>query len=422
MAIRKRIAVIGGGAAGLASSYLLSKKHDVVLFEAGPSLGGHAHSERVTDPHGVQFDVDTAFLIFNDKTYAEFGAFISALGVTQNAIPAEMSSCFSDVDKSFDYVLGNGWAPFLARPQVFLRPELIQIFADLLRFRRRAVRDLDSKTNLLGVTAGEYLAPYSRAFAENFVYPLTAAIWSLPAQGVRDYPIASLLTYFDNHQLLRGRSERRWRTFKGSSAVYIGAFTKQFSGHVHLNTPVRGVERSSEGVAVILPDRKELFDHVVLATHADTSRKLLLNPTQAESKLLKPWRYQDNPVTLHRDANLLHPNPKLWASWNMKRERGEYQISYYLNRLQSLPSSEPLVLTLGEYTGAPDRIIKSFNYRHPIFEAASVATQTDLTSLNNIDGLSYCGSYFGYGFHEDAVKSATEVAANFGIKWSTKND
>jgi predicted NAD/FAD-binding protein len=402
-----KIAVIGAGAGGIVAAHLLQKKHDVTVFEASSSLGGHAHHERLT-VDGQTFDVDTAFLIFNDHTYKTFGFLLKDLGVADRAIPAEMSSCFSDPQKNFHYTLGAGLQPFLAQPSTLARPELYQSIIDLLKFRKRAVRDLDSGRDLTGISASEYLSNYSAAFRENLVWPLTSAIWSLADGQMQDYPIKTLLDYFDNHQLLRGKSERKWKTFRGSSGVYVNAFAAQFRGRISLDTRIAKI---FPNLVTFADGLSENFDHIILATHADTSLKLLSQPSALQRELLGAWRYQDNPVVLHHDTRVLHEEQKMWGSWNMRRDENRYEISYYLNRLQSLPVKTPVILTLGD--PKVDKVVKRFNYRHPIFEKASVATQSELSKMND-EHVSFCGSYFGHGFHEDAMASAATIARRFG--------
>ncbi len=423
--LRKKIAVVGAGAGGLASAFLLGKQHDVVLFEAGDDLGGHAHAESVTDAFGKTFNVDTAFLIFNDRTYENFVKFIDVLGVSGHVIPAEMSSCFSDPRSRFDYTLGNGWRPFLAGPRLVKTPSLVRIGMDFINFRKMAVHDLGSKKNFDGITVGDYLSGFSREFVENLILPLIAAIWSMPGRKMKDSPVLPLLQYFANHQLLEGRSERRWRTFCGSSRVYVQAFSKKFQGQIRMKCPVRKVMRTNRGVDVTTDNGIETFDHVVLSTHADTSLRILSQPTEIEKKLLSAWRYQDNPVVLHTDPCVLNPRKELWASWNIRKEASDYRISYYLNRLQRIDTTTPFLLTLqnDEFDEAfpidPSRVIKKFSYRHPIFDSASLASQPDLPSLNDRGDIFFCGSYFGYGFHEDAIRSAVQIAGKFQIDWIT---
>ncbi|MGZ3690003.1 MAG: NAD(P)/FAD-dependent oxidoreductase [Pseudobdellovibrio sp.] len=407
---RSRIAVIGAGVAGIAAAHRLSQKHDVTLFEASDELGGHAHSETLKNENGESYSVDTGFLIFNEKTYPNFMKMIAELGVSDKATRAEMSSCFSDPENNFFYTLGAGLGPFLARPQTLVKKELYHVLRDFLHFRKKAAADLNNGVNLSGITAGEYLSSYSSAFVNNFVWPLTSAIWSLAENEMPDYPIASLLIYFDNHQLIRGKTEKKWRTFLGSSRVYIEAFEKSYTGKIRLNSPVSSVSRTPEGIQV----NKEIFDYAVLATHADQSLKMIAEPNTDEKSLLGAWKYKNNPVALHHDISVLHHDSRMWGSWNMRRQGSSHHISYFLNRLQSLPTKKPVVLSLGKLQIDENQIIKRFNYLHPVFDLQSVATQKHLPRLNGQDRLFFCGSYFGHGFHEDAVQSAAELAKCFG--------
>lgn len=415
---RKRIAVIGSGAAGITAAHLLSQKHEVCLFEGESSLGGHAHSEELANENGQKFSVDTAFLIFNEKTYPNFLKLLADLGVKDKIIRAEMSSCFADPSIGFSYTLGAGWGPFLARPSVILKKEFLQVISEFFRFRKRAAQDLDSKKDLQGITAGEYFKPYHPVFVNHFVWPLTSAIWSLANGQMQNYPIATLLEYFDNHQLIRGKSEKKWRTFDGSSRVYIDAFVKKFSGTIRLNASVQSVIRRPAGVEIASSSHGiEAFDYAVLATHADTSLKLLDQPTVVEKDILGVWAYKNNPVVLHNDISVLHAESSQWGSWNMRRCEEGYRISYYLNRLQNLPTKEPVVLTLGDSPIDPAKEIKKFNYRHPVFDVKSVSSQKHLPLLNESTNVFFCGSYFGHGFHEDAVRSAVKVAEKFGCSF-----
>ncbi|MBY0452831.1 MAG: NAD(P)-binding protein [Bdellovibrionaceae bacterium] len=363
---RARIAVVGGGAAGITAAYLLSQKHEVCLFESGTTLGGHAHAEELVNEKGHTFSVDTAFLIFNEKTYPNFIKLIKDLEVDSKAMRAEMSSCFADPSIGFSYTLGAGWTPFLKRPSVVFKKEFRKIVSELLKFRKQAAQDIDSKRDLQGVTAGEYFQSYDPVFVDHFVWPLTSAIWSLAEGQMRDYPIATLLEYFDNHQLIRGKSEKKWRTFDGSSQVYVDAFMKKFNGIVRLNLPIQSVKRTEWGVEINSSGWTETFDYVIMATHADTSLKLLLDPTDTEKNNLGAWTYKNNPVTLHSDISVLHEDRTQWGSWNMRRYEKGYRISYYLNRLQNLPTQKPIILTLGDSPIDASKVIKTFTYRHKI--------------------------------------------------------
>jgi predicted NAD/FAD-binding protein len=407
-----KVAVVGGGIAGIAAAHKLSEKHDVTLFEASETLGGHAHSETIRVENRL-LTVDTAFLIFNMRTYPLFCAFLEELGVAEKIMPAEMSSCFYSDDLC--YSLGLPQQPLKASLGHFFRLDFLSIFIDLLRFRRRAASDyknLSDRSALWECSVSDYLSRYGEPFCRNFAYPLMAAIWSLPVADVENHPVASILNYFGNHSLLEGKSDRKWNTFVGSSQIYLDAFTKSFRGKIRLANTVKRIIRTAEHCQLIGEmDDVALYDRVVIATHADTALALLDSPTDAEKNALSVWKYRCQPVTLHRDASVLHRNRKYWASWNMLRINNEYRISYYLNRLQNLPVETPVILSLGEQGINQGLIYSSFRYHHPVFDQRSVASQRLLNGLNN-GKTAFCGSYFGHGFHEDAFKSGVEAAAS----------
>lgn len=407
MSLQLNIAVVGGGIAGIAAAHRLAAKHSVTLFEASPVLGGHAHSHSF-DLDGRQLTVDTAFLIFNTRTYPLFCAFLHEIGVDRHVLQAEMSSCFSSDEIS--YTLGLPDSLIRTHPCQFFNLNFLSIFFDLWRFRKQAAQDCELLSALKNRTIGDYLRPYGNSFRENFAFPLMAAIWSLPLEDVERHPASSILSYFSNHSLLHGKSDRLWQTLYGSSKVYIDAFLSKFSGKIVLNCPIQKVQRAPRQCVLNSADGDYgPFDRVVIATHADTALSLLDSPSDGERKLLSVWKYREQVASLHSDARVLHPNPNFWASWNMRRSENEYRISYYLNRLQRLPVRTPVILSLGEQNVDESLVISKHKYRHPVFDHASVKSQRLLPALN--EGItSFCGSYFGFGFHEDAFRSGVAAA------------
>ncbi len=412
---RLRIAVVGGGIAGIASAHFLQRAHEVTLFEADDRVGGHANGVAVDDGLGGTIDVDTAFLIYNQLHYPSFVAFARELGVEHQSQPAEMSASFADFDRDLHYALSRGADAIFFQRRNLVHPRFYRIFVDLLRFRRRAHADLLRGAIPETLTLGEYLRPYSRLFVENFVAPLACAIWSLPDRLVLEYPARQILQFFENHRLLAGSSGDAWRTFRGSSRVYVRAFLGAFGGAVRTRTPVRRIVRTEHAVHLHTDGGEERFDHVVLATHADVSLALLAEPSPEERALLGVWRYHPNTVLLHDDRSVLHPDRRMWASWNVVKKGGRQVVSYHLNRVQRLAIERDLFLTLDDAPIAPRHLVQRFSYRHPVFDAASTATQVLLPSLNGKRRTSFCGSYAGHGFHEDAVVSALRVASRFGL-------
>lgn len=405
-----KVAVVGGGIAGIAAAHRLSAEHAVTLFEASDALGGHAHAETIT-VENKHVTVDSAFLIFNTRTYPLFCSFLNEIGVSENIASAEMSSCF--YSKDFSYSLGLPKSAIKVSPLQFLRPSFLSIFVDLWRFRRRAARDHKKLSSLKQQSIGAYLSRYGAPFREEFAYPLMAAIWSLPVEEVEKHPAGSILSYFANHSLLEGKSDRQWQTFMGSSKTYVDEFIKRFRGEIRLSSPVEKISRTLDQCCLkSMHEELGIFDRVVIATHADVALSLLDCPTESEKNLLGPWTYRSQKATLHQDASVLHSDSKYWASWNMQRKNKDYKISYYLNRLQKLPVETPVILSLGEQPIDRNLIFAEFNYRHPIFEKNSVSAQSFLPHLNR--GITaFCGSYFGFGFHEDAFRSGVDAANSF---------
>jgi uncharacterized protein len=327
-----------------------------------------------------------------------------------------MSTSFLDYDAGFHYALGNGLGALLGQWRTLASPTFARIVRDLLAFRRRAYADLTEGRVAPETTLGEYLKPYSSVFRDNFVVPLTVAIWSIPPGDVLAYPAQAILRFFFNHRLLQGSSGDAWRTFRGSSARYVRAFTQSFEGRIALGGAgtVHAVLRDARGVVVVTPSGAARFDDVVMATHPDVALRLLAAPTATERRLLGAWRYEPNTVTLHRDASVMHEDRRLWASWNVVTRGGAMTVSYYLNRVQSLPGPVDYFVTLGTKRPLRD-VVRQTDFRHPVFDAASVATQSELRRIGGENHTHFCGAYLGHGFHEDGVASALDVTQTYGL-------
>ncbi len=404
-----RVAVVGGGISGIVAAHRASAEHEVTLFEGAAKLGGHANTVEVDDPSGP-IAVDTAFLVYNELHYPRFVQLVRELGVEDQTCAAEMSASFVDDDADLRYAMLCGLGGLLCQPKNLLRPAFYRIFRDLLAFRRRAHADVVARRIPEDVSLADYLAPYSAGFRDHFVVPLTAAIWSLPDAHVLRYPARAILAFFENHGLLAGQSGDAWRTFRGGSRIYVDAFARRFRGTVHLGERVTRVERTSRGVTLRTSRGEARFDAVVLATHADTSLSLLAAPTARERALLGAFRYHPTTVTLHEDTSLLHPDRRLRASWNTVRRDGALRITYLLTKVQPLATKRELLLTLGEAPIDASRALASFSYAHPIFDAAAVAAQAELATLDG-GPVSFCGAWAGHGFHEDGVVAAERAVA-----------
>jgi len=414
------IAVIGGGVAGITAAYLLQRRHRVTLYEKNAYIGGHTHTIPIPEGPDAGVPVDTGFIVFNDRTYPLFNRLLERLGVPRQA--SDMSFSYFCEATGFQYASRNIDSLFAQRRNLF-DGGYLQMLLEILRFNRIARREL-AAGRLDAVTLGGFLDRFrfSRRFRDQYIIPMAAAIWSSPDADAADFPMATFARFFNNHGLLAVRDQPQWYVVRGGSHAYVQAFVENFQGDLRPDQPVKGIRRSSDAAAVILPDgQTQRYDHVVVAAHADEAYRLLTDPTEDETRLLGPWRYSTNQVVLHTDPGCMPPIRRAWASWNYIREAGApakapVTLTYHMNRLQGLDTRRPYFVTLNPGREIDARqVVARLTYTHPMFTFESLATQPRLARLNHGHRTSYCGSYFGYGFHEDAVRAAVDVAAVFGI-------
>ena len=415
-----RIAVIGGGVAGITAAYLLQRRHQVTLYEKNDYVGGHTHTITIPEGPDAGTPVDTGFIVLNDRTYPRFNRLLEQLGVPIQA--SEMSFSYFCEKTGFQYA-SRDFNSLFARRRNLLDAGYLRLLLDILRFNRTARRELVAG-GLAALTLGRFLEQhrFSARFREQYIIPMAAAIWSSPDDDVADFPMETFARFFSNHGLLTVSDQPQWYVVQGGSHTYVKAFQKGFQGIIVTDEPVQGIRRGADAVTLTLADgRQHHLDHVVIATHADEALQLLQDPTPDESRLLGPWRYSTNQVVLHSDPGFMPSNPRAWASWNYTRERGAsgrapVTLTYHMNRLQGLETRRSYFVTLNPRRAIDDaNVIVPLTYTHPMFTFESLATQPQLAKLNGANRTSYCGSYFGYGFHEDAVRAATLVAESFGI-------
>jgi len=416
-----RIAVIGGGVAGVVASYLLSRKHEVTLYERNSYIGGHTNTVLIDSGPDMGRAVDTGFIVLNDRTYPLFSSFLAQLGVAVRY--ADMSFSVHCERSGLQYASRSLGGLFAQRSNL-LRPSFIRMLSQMPRFWRVARAELEAG-GASGESLAEFLARhrFSKELLQDFIIPLGAAIWSSPAKGIDEFPAHTFLKFFENHGWLSYANQPRWQTVTGGSNVYIHAFLSKFSGKILTQSPVVRVVRPEGQVPLVkLSDGSESsFDKVVLAAHADESLRLLGDVYPEEQDLLGAWAYSVNKTILHTDESFLPPLRRAWA-WNYRREIGEQgtepvSVTYDMNHLQGFSASKRYLVTLNPRREIPQgQILRSFNYTHPVYSPRSVATQQGLRGLNGARDTYFCGSYFGYGFHEDAVASAVGVARQFGIE------
>ena len=411
-----KIAVIGGGVAGIVAAHLLQNDHQVTLFEQHDYLGGHTHTVTIEEGPDAGTGVDTGFIVFNEATYPLFIAFLDQLGVASRA--TEMSFGFHCRETGFTYA-GNNLNGVFSQRANLVSPRFWRFLLEIGRFCRQAEADLAGDADL--GTLADYLARhrFQPFMADHYLAPMAAAIWSTPAGRVTAFPARSFLRFFKNHGLLDLRHRPRWRTVSGGSHSYVRAFRDRFRGAIRLDSPVQQVRRADDGVELAFADRSaERFDAVVVAAHAGQALRLLADPSADESRLLGAWRYELNTTVLHTDTSVLPPAERAWACWNFRRERGDQgerpvYVTYSMNLLQGLATRRHYLVTLNRPGGYDEgQVLARMDYHHPLYTDASMATQAALPSLNGVRRTWFCGSYFGYGFHEDAVRSAHQAVAH----------
>ncbi|MEN5427154.1 FAD-dependent oxidoreductase [Stenotrophomonas pennii] len=404
-----RIAVIGSGIAGLASAWWLDPQHEVTLFEANDYLGGHTHT------HALQVDgravsVDTGFIVFNPQHYPLLSGLFDELGVASQ--PTTMSFSAHSERSGVEYNATSLNGLFCQRRNL-LSPRFWGMLADLRRFYREAPALLQGDE--AGPTLGQYLDDhhYGEAFIEEHLLPMASALWSSPATCVRDFPARYLVQFMANHQMLQLTGRPQWRVVQGGSARYVDALRQRWQVRERLECPVLAVERLADGVLVHTAAGAEGFDHVVMACHSDQALWLLQDPDMLERSVLGAIRYQPNEVVLHTDASLLPRNRAAWAAWNAHVPRDPAQactVTYCMNLLQGLDTPTPLLVTLNRSAAIdPSKVLRRLRYAHPVHDHAMVRAQRRWHEVQGRRHTWFAGAYWGWGFHEDGIRSARRV-------------
>ncbi|MXY22945.1 MAG: NAD(P)-binding protein [Acidobacteria bacterium] len=412
-----RVAVIGTGIAGLVSAHLLASRHDVTVFEAGDRIGGHTVTTEVLDPEGP-LAVDAGFIVYNEPNYPNFVRLIADLGVETRA--TSMSFSVTSERPGIEYA-GTSLNALFAQRGNLLRPRYYRFLGDILRFNRAARLALaEGSAGTLG-TLAEFLAVnrLSGRLAEQYVIPLTAAIWSTDPRQILDTPAEFVLRFLDNHRLLHIGGRPTWRVIRGGSQRYVDRLIRPFRDRIRTRTPVRQLRRSPGGVEVTTGESREVFDEVVVATHSDQALAMLAQPTELEWAVLDAIRYQPNHAILHTDVSVLPRQRRAWASWNYRTPRDPGRpvaVTYNMTRLQRLPTQTTYCVSLNlEDAIDESRVIARFDFEHPLFTRAAVAAQARHAEVSGADRIHYCGAYWGNGFHEDGVVSALAVARRLGV-------
>jgi predicted NAD/FAD-binding protein len=394
---------------------MLQRDHELVVFEAGERAGGHADTVRVETDTGA-YDLDTGFIVFNDRNYQGFERLLGELGVATQ--PSQMSFGVSDgLDFEYNGASLNGL--FASRRQAIV-PSFHRMIADLVRFNWEARRLLASDGD---PSLRDWLAQqrYSSVFVERLIVPQASAVWSADPAQMWSFPARFLVEFFDNHGMLGFRDRPHWRTIAGGSRNYVEALTQPWRGSLRLSTPVTEVRRHPGHVTVSSRGcEPERFNAVVIATHSDQALALLGDPSERERELLGAIHYQPNEAVLHTDRSLLPRRRRAWASWNFHLDAGapgRCTVTYHMNRLQSLRADREFCVTLNRTAVIdPEQIIRTMQYSHPVYTPAGVAAQARHNEISGRNRTHYCGAYWGWGFHEDGVTSAQRVVGELGAQ------
>ncbi len=409
------IAIVGSGISGLSCAHVLSKKHRVSVFEAGDYAGGHTNTIDVQEG-GRTVAVDTGFIVFNRPNYPNLCRLFDQLGVESR--DSDMSFSVR-CDRSGIEYNGSGLGALFVQRANLMRPSHWRMIAEILRFHREAPvqlkRGLDDSLTVRGYLAAHH---YGDAFARRYLLPLGASLWSCSAAQFGSFPMRFVIEFLLNHRMLQVEGRPVWKTVVGGSREYVRRLLSQLSAEVRLNTPVAAVRRGSGGVELRLADgRTEQFDEVVMACHADQSLRMVEDADGLEHDVLARFPYQPNEVVLHTDTRVLPARKKAWASWNYQipaESRGSVTVSYNMNMLQGIESDRTYCVSLNLASEIdPAKVIRRIRYEHPLFTSGRSVAQSHHSELIRRRGVSYCGAYWGYGFHEDGVRSSLDVCAAF---------
>ncbi|THD71564.1 FAD-dependent oxidoreductase [Thalassobius vesicularis] len=412
----QRIAIIGGGISGLAAAWLLQGRHHVTLYESEPRLGGHARTV-LAGRNGDQ-PVDTGFIVFNYVNYPHLTRMFADLDV-----PVHRS------DMSFGATIDGGRVEYglrdlsalIGQKRNLLRPGFARMVRDILHFNAQAEAAATSDD----LTIGDLIEQLNlgRWFRDYYLLPVCGAIWSTPASGIRDFPARALVQFFRNHALLSATGQHQWWTVSGGSIEYVRRLEANLRARgvqIRTKAPVRAVTRLPGQATVHLHDAPaETYDQVILACHSDTALKLLAHPTTEERRALSDIRYQDNQMVLHRDITQMPRRRSCWSSWVYQAQTGEQRsqigVTYWMNRLQGIPETDPLFVTLNPAHPVQEAAIyDAHTFRHPVFDRAALAAQTRIAAMQGANNTWFAGAWLRHGFHEDGFASAVRVAEAIG--------
>jgi len=408
-----KIAVIGSGISGLSAAYYLSKNHHVDLFEKEDHFGGHSNTIDI-NIEGKKISVDVGFIVFNHQTYPNLINFFDEIDVEIEK--SDMSFSVSVENTNYEYC-GKGLAGIFANKSNLFNVKFIKMFFDILKFYKSCskISNLDQK-----ITLNEFLNKnkWSEGFINYHIIPMVSAIWSMPPYEAGKMPMNFFLKFFQNHGLFKFKDRPQWYTVAHRSRTYVNKVLSSISGEYYKNYKINSIKRISSGIQVYYGGDNEFFDYdkVILATHANEALALIKNPTEKEKNILSNFSYRENNAVLHFDESMMPKNKKTWSSWNSfvdPKNLNKSSLSYWLNLLQNLKIEKNIFLTLNPFRDIDEKkILKKIKFTHPYYDQKALDNQKNLKNIQNIENLLFCGSYFGYGFHEDGIKSSIEMLKN----------
>lgn len=415
------IAIIGTGISGLGAAYLLHPQHQLTLYEKNDYIGGHSRTLDVVTPQG-KVPVDTGFIVFNKRNYPNLLGLFGHAGVPYE--PSDMSFAASIDDGWLEYGTKDLKSIFAQRRNI-LRPQFWKMVSDVLRFHKQALAYLDAAPD---ITLGQCLDALKMGewFRRYFILAMGGAIWSCPLKQMLEFPARSFVRFFHNHGLLTINDQPQWHTVTGGSREYVARITAPFKDRILLNDGVISVSTDSNGVVIESQSGVRRFDKVIFACHADQALALLKQPSQDQRRLLSRVRYQPNKVVLHSDTSFMPKNAACWASWvylcEQREDNGQaVSLSYWMNNLQNLRHVPPVIVTLNpSRMPAEDKIYNVHHFEHPVFDAGAMQTQEEISRIQGVDNMWFCGAWTRYGFHEDGLSSGVDVARQLGaaVPWN----
>ena len=413
-----KIAIVGSGISGLSCAWMLNKDHDITLFEKNDYLGGHSNTASILYDQ-EKINVDTGFIVFNFKTYPNLKEFFEFLGVKIQK--SNMSFGIKDLDTGFEYS-GNDLAGLFSQKKNLLNLKFLKMLKDIVKFNKKSIKLVESGNFTKSETLGEFIDELKLGayFKDYYLFPMAGAIWSCPLELIKDYPAKTFLQFFYNHGLLSVINQPQWYSVEGGSQQYVQKIVKSFKDKIKLGCNI--IKSEKLGDKIILSDDEKNdyeFDHVIFASHADQTFKIISDKTTEEENILSKIKYSKNRAVLHKCQNQMPQKKSAWASWIYlsSQKYNKVSLSYWMNNLQNINKEKPLFVTLNPVDPiAKNDIFGEYEYEHPIFDSEAVKAQEKLKDIQGKRNLWFCGAWTKYGFHEDGLNSAINVVKNLGVE------